>query len=246
MSHVPHTWVEAGLAARITAHVHAWEQAKQAGQPLAPETYPFITLSREYGCEAVPVALKLSEILNERCRPFFAWVAYDQQLLDKVAQELHLHRGVVEAVDGRRRSAMNEFFQAILSQPVDDTVIFRKLAEVIRALAIHGNAVLVGRGSHLITQDLKTGLHVRLVAPRDWRISQLASKRNVSHGDAERLVNEGDEQREKFLQTFFVQDPRQPFHHDLVLDASRFNLDQVTEIVFTALSVRYGETLVGN
>ena len=179
MSRLSHAWAEANLQARITAHVHAWDKARQAGQPLAAGTFPFVTLSRAFGCEALPLALRLSEVLNERCRPFFTWVAYDQQLLDKVAREMNLQRGVVEAIDGRRRSEMAEIFDAILSRPVDDSLMFRKLAEVIRSLAIHGHAILVGRGSHLITQDLKTGLHVRLDAPREWRIRHEIGRAHV-------------------------------------------------------------------
>ncbi len=245
MSRLSHAWAEANLQARITAHVHAWEKARQSGQPLATGTTPFVTISRQFGCEAVPLALRLSEVLNERCQPFFTWVAYDRELLDKVSQELQLQRGVVEAVDGRRRNEMSEMFDAILNRRVDETLLFRKLAEVVRALAIHGHAILVGRGSYLLTQDLKTGLHVRLEAPRDWRIAQVAHKREVDHATAAKLVEDAERQREQFLRTFFVQDPKHPFHHDLVIDNSRFNLDQVVEIIFTALSVRFGETLVG-
>ena len=39
-------------------------------------------------------------------------------------------------------------------------------------------------------------------------------------------------------------DPGFPFHHDLVIDNSRFNLVQIVEIVFAALSARFGQTLV--
>ena len=85
MNRVSHGWAVASLEARITAHVHAWEKARTYGQPLAPELFPFVTISREYGCEGLALSLRLQDILNERCRPFFAWVAYDQALLTKVA-----------------------------------------------------------------------------------------------------------------------------------------------------------------
>lgn len=244
MNRVSHSWAQANLEARIAAHVHAWERAKQAGQPLATGTYPFVTISREFGCEGVAVALRLADVLNERCRPFFTWVAYEKELLDKVAQELHLHRGIVEHIGGKRRDEMSELFDSILNRRVDEALVVRKLAEIIRALAIHGHAILVGRGSHLITQDLKTGLHVRLVAPFEWRVHRYATDYGLDFATAEKKVREEQQQREKFLRTFFVQDPKHPFHHDLVIDNSRFNLDQIVEILFTALSVRFGETLV--
>jgi len=244
MSKVSHGWALASLEARISAHVHAWENAKDRGQPLAPETYPFITISRQFGCEGSSLAVRLQEILNERCRPFFTWIAYEQEVLDKVADELHIARGLVESIDGHRRDEMRELFETILNKRVDDGLVFRKIAEVVRSLAIHGHTILVGRGSYLITQDLRTGMHVRLVAPRDWRIHKIASDRGIANQDAEKIVAQGERERDHYMQTFFVHDPAHPFVHDLVIDNSRFNLAQIAEIVFTALGARFGETLV--
>jgi len=157
---------------------------------------------------------------------------------------MHLSRAIVESIDGHRRSEMSELFDSILNRKVDESVVFRKICRVIRSLATHGHAVLVGRGSYLITQDLKTGLHVRLVAPRAWRIHRVADVQQFSAHDAEKVVDQFEKEREKFIQTFFVHDPHKIHYHDLIIDNSRFNLAQIAEIVFTALGARFGETLV--
>ena len=244
MNRLSHGWAVANLEARITAHVHAWEHAKGLGQPLAAEVFPFITLSREFGCDGLALAEMLQDLLNARCRSFFAWVAYDRELLDKVASELHLARGLVETLDGQRRSEMRELFDTILNPRASEPVVIRKLAELIRTLAIHGHAIIVGRGSHLITQDLRNGLHVRLVAPRDWRTHQIALARNLTEPEALKIVEENERGRDRYIKTFFSDAPTHPFSHDLTIDNSRFNLAQIAEIVFTALSARFGATLV--
>jgi cytidylate kinase len=87
-------------------------------------------------------------------------------------------------------------------------------------------------------------MHIRLVAPRTWRIHAIAANRNLSMSEAEKTVTEGEKQRHHYIDTFFVLDPQFPFPHDLVIDNSRFNLMQIVEIVFTALGARFGETLV--
>ena len=245
MTKISHGWVGSEEEARISAHVHAWQQLRPFGQQRTLETYPFVAVSREFGCEALPLAQRLTEILNERCRPSIPWVAYDRQLLDKVAEELHLQRDILDSLDGKRRDAMSELFDNIINRKVADAVVVRKLAEVIRSLAIHGHAIIVGRGSSLCTQDLRNGLHVRLVAPRAWRVSKIAADRGLPFKEAQRIVDEGERQRHNYIATFFVLDPENPFHHDLVIDNSRFNLAQLAEIVFTALGARFGETLVG-
>ena len=40
----------------------------------------------------------------------------------------------------------------------------------VRALAEVGRVIIVGRGGVFITRDLPGGIHVRLVAPREWRV----------------------------------------------------------------------------
>jgi cytidylate kinase len=244
MTRISQGWVGSDVEARIAAHVHAWEKVKPLGDKRRLETYPFVTISREFGCEALPLAQHLVEVLNERCRPSIPWVSYDRELLDKVSEELHIQRAILDMLDGQRRDEMSELFDNIINRKVADALVVRKLAEVIRTLATHGHSVLVGRGSALVTQDLRNGMHIRLAAPRPWRVHTIAAVRSLSAADAERTVDEGEKQRKQYINTFFVLDPDFPFHHDLVIDNSRFNLVQITEIIFAALSARFGETLV--
>jgi cytidylate kinase len=244
MTRISQGWVGSDVEARIAAHVHAWEKVKPLGDKRRLETYPFVCISREFGCEALPLAQHLVEVLNERCRPSIPWVSYDRELLDKVSEELHIQRAILDMLDGQRRDEMSELFDNIINRKVDDALVVRKLAEVIRTLATHGHSVLVGRGSSLVTQDLRNGMHIRLVAPRAWRVHTIAAVRNLSVAEAEKTVTEGEKQRKQYINTFFVLDPDFPFHHDLVIDNSRFNLVQITEIVFAALAARFGETLV--
>ena len=245
MSTSSHPWANKTVDARIGAQVHEHERLLSS-LPRHIGRYPFITISRQWGCEAWVHAQHLVEILNERCRPQFPWAAYNREVLDRVASELHLSRKIVDSLDGRRRDAMTELFDSILNRKVDESLMFRKLAEVVRSLALHGNTILVGRGSYLLTQDLKMGLHVRMEASPDWRVRKVAAEQNLPVAEAEKFVHERQKERDQFLKSFFIQDRDNPFHHDLIIDTSRFNLAQTCEIIFAALSVKFGENLVGD
>jgi hypothetical protein len=244
MTKNPHGWARPDLDARLSAHVRAWQKTKHTDSPRSPEFHQFITISRQYGCEGAALAHRLVDILNERCRPSFAWVAYDHELLNKISTDPHLRKNVVEALDSHRHERMGRLFDTILNRKANDASEMRQLADVVRTLAVLGRAVLLGRGSYLITQDLKTGLHVKLVAPLDWRALHVAATREVSHGEAKKIVIEGDRRREQYLRKHFVEHPEHIIDPDLVIDNSRFNLVQIGEIVFTALSTRLGKMLV--
>jgi cytidylate kinase len=235
-------WDSADLEARIAGHVRAWERSNQMDTSLPSGALPFVTINREFGCEALRVAESLAALLNERCQPSAPWIAYDRELLDRVASELHLRREVVNAMDGVRRDEMTELFDMLLNRKIADAVMARKLAEVVRSLAIRGHTVIVGRGSHLITKDLKAGLHVRLTASRHWRVNRVARIRKISVADAERILTEGDKERLHFLRTFFIYDPEHPFLQDLTIDVSRFSPPEVAEIIAAAvLTPRFGD-----
>ncbi len=107
---------------------------------------------------------------------------------------------------------MGKLFDTIHQSEGRDAVVVRKLAEIIRTLAVHGHAVLVGRGSYLVTQDLRNGMHVRLVAPRAWRVHTIAANRQSLTCEAEKMVADGERRREHYINTFFVLDPDFPFH----------------------------------
>lgn len=239
-----HPWASRSIEGRLGAHVRAWEAARSAGHPIPLEKHPFVTLSREFGCEAGPAAKRLVEVLNERWRPILPWVAYDREVLDQVARELHLQREIVESMDDTRRGEMAELFDAILNRNVDETLVFRKLAEVVRSLAAHGHSVIVGRGGYLITHDLTAGLHVQLVAPHEWRVHKVAADRNLTVREAEKIVAEGQRRRDNFVRTFFVQFPLRPFHYDLIIDNSRFNQAQVAETIYASLTARFDAKLL--
>jgi hypothetical protein len=243
MSKSSHGWVRPDLEARTSAHIHAWQKLKEAGTPHSAETHPFVTISRQYGCEGAALAHRLVEVLNERCRGSIPWVCYDHELLNKIASEAPLHHEVVESIESRRRNKMSTLFDTILDRKATDSAPMRKLAEVVRSLAIYGRAVLLGRGSYLVTQDLKTGLHVRLIAPVDWRVVKITATREVTQTEAIEIVMEGEDKRNNYMRAHFVQHGDEVINPDLIIDNSRFNLVQISEIVFKALSVRFGERL---
>jgi cytidylate kinase len=244
MTKSPHGWVRPDLDARLSAHERAWQKSKHADSPRSPEFHQFITISRQYGCEGAALAHRLVDILNERCRPSFAWVAYDHELLSKISTDSRLRSNVVGTLDSRRHERMDKLFDSILNRKASDASEMRQLADVVRTLATLGRAVLLGRGSYLITQDLKTGLHVKLIAPLDWRALHVAATREVTHGEAKKIITDGERRREQYLRKHFVEHPEHVVNPDLVIDNSRFNLVQIGEIVFTALSTRLGKMLV--
>jgi cytidylate kinase len=92
------------------------------------------------------------------------------------------------------------------------------LDRTIKALAQHGDIVIVGRGSYAPLQGLADVLNVRIQAPLAMRIQRIAERYGVSPLDAEARVRDEDKVRQGFIEKAYKvrSDDATPF--DLVVD----------------------------
>jgi len=101
-------------------------------------------------------------------------------------------------------------------------------------LASHGDCVIVGRGAAQIL-PAETTVRVRLVAPVEWRIAAMSEKLGVSKKDAARQMETIDHDRVCFVWDHFKKDPTDPRQYDLVLNSSRFSVNQCGDLIVEAL-----------
>src|SRR5712692_1624437 len=63
---------------------------------------------------------------------------------------------------------------------LNDTLYLNFVRQVIREIAQGGNAVIMGRATHLLLRDMPTALHVHVVAPWELRIERVMLDRDCS------------------------------------------------------------------
>ncbi len=81
----------------------------------------------------------------------------------------------------------------------------------------------------------ETTLRVRYVASRDDRIAFIARDRKLSPLEAARVVDTKDRDRNMFIKDHFHKDPADPQNYDLILNRSRFSVDETADLVIEAL-----------
>lgn len=220
---------DADLERRVTAQIRAWEQRQAEIEAEKPKPRPFLTISRQFGAQGFElgqyVARRLTEVDKEG-----EWLAHDKDVLEKVAADHHLPRSVLESLCDRRRTEVASWIKQFFGG-VTETTAFRKLAETIRAMALGGHTVLIGRGAGLITRDLPDGLHVRVVAPKEWRADRLRARRELGEAEALKLIDERDALRAEFVRTYLKQEIEDPYIYDMVLNNARLSLEQMGELL---------------
>jgi len=228
---------ESTLERWIQNQMKVWESEKKVIEK-EDLPRPFITISRQYGCFASDIAEAIAKSLNE-LHHTDKWITYDKNLINKIEEQYNISEKIVETIDTKKREEMSELWRTMLSDLPPQAAVYKKLANTIRALAIHGNAILVGRGSVIITKGLRFGLHLRLVAPLQYRIQKVMEIQKIKDRlTAEKLIEEKDKQRHEFMTQYIKFDAYDPASYDLTFNIAQFTPDQIAHIVIAALKAR--------
>ncbi|MBE9485546.1 MAG: cytidylate kinase-like family protein [Chloroflexi bacterium] len=210
------------------AKLLAWHKIQQVADQQKPG--PCITISREFGCQAYPVAEALAKRLNARTAGD-PWAVIGKEILDEVAK---LSGYTVEQIEKSQDtpSSLKAIFSMFLDKSLaEETKIFSHLRDVIIGFAKRGNCILVGRGAVLVSQELANCIHLRLVAPYEFRVQKIMSSRGLNQADAEKFISLHQQQRDDFVKRFADCALDDPLFYHLLINSSRLDVAGIAELV---------------
>jgi cytidylate kinase len=210
-------------------HAAPEEPAQPRAAPAAalPARPMSIAFSREAGSGGITVAKEVGRRLN--------WPVFDRELLENLAKDLKVDVSFVEDYDERRGSWLVDTIKAFsAAASVSEVAYFHRLVRMLQVLGERGECIIVGRGSSYLL-PIDTTLRVRIVASREDRVAYIAQEQQLSNVEAARFVETKDRDRLKFIKDHFHKDPTDPLAYDLILNRSRFTVDETAEMVIEAL-----------
>jgi len=178
-------------------------------------TMYFITFSRKMGTNGSEIARRVADQLR--------YNFYDTEAIEGAAQEMGFLKDVKE-IDEKAPSLFLRFF----SQSPE--VHLNRLHSVIYELVSRGNAVFLGRGSHVLLRDFKCALHIRVTASLKNRIENLV-RRGWHREVAIKAIHKSDHERGAFIKFAFGVDWDNPELYDLVLNMDNLTLDLASNTV---------------
>jgi hypothetical protein len=209
------------------------------GAPPAPRHGPAaltVALSREAGARGGTIARRVARKLG--------WQVYDQELLEYMAQEAAVSRGVIESLPAPEGDwAEQRLRQLIREQELTEHPLILNLARVVLALGAQGEVVLIGRGAGYILPREST-LHVRIVAPLNERIAYLSQWLRLTVEEATEKVRLRDERRAEFIVTHFRRHPNDVHQYDLVINSSLLGEDACAELIAQAARARAAQLAI--
>jgi cytidylate kinase len=173
-----------------------------------------ITVTREYGAGGYEVARRLAEVLG--------WELLDRELLHQAAEVEHVPDADLERLDEKAITLADRFR---LHPPHQHYI--HGLREAALRAATRGNVVLVGRGTGQLLAEMPSVLHLRLVAPREWRARRMAHREGWTLEAAMARCTAEDRTRDRFTHYFFGAAPFQAAAYHFIANTGWIPLEDV-------------------
>lgn len=214
---------------RDEARLAAWHHQAQVRKDQGHAEGPCITISREFGCQAYPLASKLARRLGE------SWSVIDREILEEVAR---VSGFTIEQIEKSRDTpaVLKAIFAMFLdSSRAEETQLSTHLRQAVCKFAVAGNCIIVGSGGVFMSRAIKNTFHVRLVAPLEFRVNKIMSTHDLSHAQATEFVDQHQKQREDFVTRVAGSRLEDPLLYHLVMNNSLLTPTQMAEIVEVGL-----------
>jgi cytidylate kinase len=201
----------------MESRIYEWNHRKE-NQQARPG--PVVTISREPGCGGESVAERLATELELH---LYGW-----EIVEQIAKDEHVSAQVVSTLDEKARSELEDWL--VGPGNLSSYAYLRDLKRIIFAIASHGSAVILGRGSNFyLPSEKRIGLC--LVAPLDVRIRNVMEERGFSEKRAREHIVKLETEHRQFVKKYFQTDIRDPAHYHLVINTSLVKPETIVEIV---------------
>ena len=125
----------------VDSQIRRWQserKAKAEEKKSQAATQPVITVSREFGARGAEIGREVARALG-----FGIW---DHEIVHAIAEKSGAREALLDTLDEHARGAMEELLATLRGQDDEALAYAKQLGGVIRSVAHHGAAVVVGRG----------------------------------------------------------------------------------------------------
>lgn len=214
----------------VQNQIKKWQTLYSSADKKKKARIPVITVCMEPGAGGCLIA---EQVANRMNLDFF-----HRDMIHKISESAHISTTIVESLEKERLSGMQDFISSIVKdQYIHPSIYLDHLMTVVGTIGKHGQAVIVGRGANFIIPP-KDRFAVRVIAPVEMRIENVARRFNVSSDTAKRRVLVRESRRQAFVRQSFNADIFDPIHYDLILNMGNMSFDTAVDAIVGAVMGR--------
>lgn len=209
------------VAEFIDAQIKKWSGQKKSDLPV-------ITFSVSPGSGGHIIARQVAEALK--------FDFFDRDIVNMIAEQSQISDRVILSIEKERFSGIQDFISSLVNDRyLYPGIYLEHLMNVIGVIAEHGRAVIVGRGANFIIPPAER-LSVRVVAPLELRVQNIAQVYGVPNETARRRVLHRESRRAAFVKQSFHTDVADPENYDLVINTAKSDNDTAVGAIMGAIS----------
>lgn len=221
------------IETRIKAEIENWRRRASSGSKEEEEVIdPFITISRQYGCNAFALAEALASSLDDT-NLFQPFTIYGKGILKMISEEEDIHSNLVRSLNRGTHNEIEDWLVSLFSGVPSEFATYKRMAKTICAIAARGHVILIGRGSAILTRHLPGGVHIRLVAPEEWRWENIKHHPGRYRELTGKSLEKMDKEREQFVAKYLGSDVADPANYHLVLNNAMLPIYSQVELIRT-------------
>jgi len=163
--------------------------------------HSIITISREYGCHGNDLAEKLSIAL---AKEQLEWKVINKEILNEAAKELKISPELIDSISSSERKGFFVDIAKGFSEKsyTNNKLVRNTISRVIQSFAKEGNIIFVGRGAVAVTRDIPKSIHIKLIAPIDYRVKSILKTENNTYEKITDYTQDMDEKRKRLIGYF--------------------------------------------
>ena len=197
-----------------------------------------ITISRQYGAGGSEVARRVAEALG--------WRVVDNELVEEVAVRAGLPPEQVAEREERCSTFVERLARSLAAATPDvfppptsahaivdlsETDLVKITETVVAEIAARGKVVLVGRAAPAVLARETDALHVKLVAPRAFRVGIAMQRLGSDPGRAAAVLDDTDRNRARYHREHYRRDWNDPAYFHMVLNTGALGFGGAAEVI---------------
>lgn len=212
-----------------------FEEEKESIARIARKPGPVITISREVGCNGLKMAKLLAARLNAE-KPKTDWEVLSKEILVASANELNMNiEDVRKTVKQSEKYTFSEILKAFNDKNFkSEQKITKTIIDTILKFATEGYCIIVGRDGHMIAKDIEKSLHIRMVAPMEYRVKNIMKNNQLSRLKAIEFINKVEKERQAFRDSIRPKWMKEELF-DITLNLEAFTDEEVMQIIRCAI-----------
>jgi hypothetical protein len=217
---------------KCQAYIRSQVSGEGIGRDRMPKPYPAITISRETGAGAVPLADKLADRLNKQLgAEETLWTVFDKNLVQQVLADHDLPAHLERFMPEDKLGQIEDAFGGLFGTHPSDLQLVRLTQETIYRLAKMGRCILVGRGANIITRNLPNVLHLRMVGALENRIKRCMEQYQFNEAQANEYIKKEDRARRRYLLAYYDRDIDDPMDYHLIVNVEQFTTQKLVDMI---------------